>query len=166
MSFLNINFSHLGFDFENAVTIVPLANGEFCFPPIARPPPEPDTNANPEHEVDRGRGNERGRHRRVHHGFGQSSDDNMNQDEGSPTTRFIQQYFIPSLNNETTGESSHGHNGHTTNEHFQAHCHQECDNEGANNNDQQVTATEPDPVNPRNLQVMIYTPNNYFPQGS
>jgi hypothetical protein len=67
------------------VTIVPLANGEFCFPP-----------GETENQEQRGRANDNnnvggGARRNVREG----SDENLN--DGSPTTRFIQHIFIPSI---------------------------------------------------------------------
>ncbi|OXA56357.1 E3 ubiquitin-protein ligase MARCH2 [Folsomia candida] len=68
------------------VTIVPLANGEFCFPPA--PPEERVSRSRTQHPDGE-------RHPRQN----RDSNENLNEDDASPTTRFIQQLFIPSLAN-------------------------------------------------------------------
>jgi len=78
------------------VTIVPLANGEYCYPPTPTPTPAP---TQPEARDHGGQGQENRPGRGGRHARG--SDQNMNypedSDNGSPTTRFIQELFIPSM---------------------------------------------------------------------
>lgn len=90
------------------MTIVPLENGEFCFPPTPPPPEEPqearpEPNANNNDNAAAGR---RGRRPRNNAG----SDENINSGEGSPTTRFIQQLFIPSMANWEASHNAHNAN--------------------------------------------------------